>query len=52
MRETDMACRISGCPKMDQGQNELYSIGDENNENKEYIANNYCLVACLSDASK
>lgn len=48
--ETSMACQISGCPKMDQGKNELYSIGDEKNENKGNLAENYSLVACVSDA--
>lgn len=31
MCETDVACQISGCPKMNRGKNELYSIEDENN---------------------
>lgn len=49
MYETDMACQISGCPKMDQGRDELCSIGDENKEN---LAISYCPVACVSDVLK
>lgn len=52
MHGTYTACRISGCPEMDQGKTKLYSFGDEKNEKKENLAKNYCHVACVSDALK
>lgn len=56
MHETDPACQISGCPKMDQDENESYSMGDEanqeNKENKENLAKKICFITCVSDASK
>lgn len=47
MHETDAACEISSCPKMDQDENELPSMGDEanqeNKENEENLAKNFLL---------
>lgn len=56
VHETVTACQISGCPKMDQDENESYSMGNKANqekkENKENIAKKVCLITCVSDASK
>lgn len=49
MREIDTSCQILGCPKMGRDENELYSMGDEaNNESKENLAKKgLCYYLCI-----
>lgn len=51
---TGTACQISGCPKMDQDENESYSMGDEGNQenkdNKENLSKmsvSYLCIRCF-----